>query len=400
MKSLNESPSRPAHLKQANARGLLHLLRKHSPCSKADLVRFSGLSAPTVSSNIAHLENLGLVKPLGGGESSGGRPPGLMRFHSEHGFIAGADIGGSRLRMILGDLDGAVLTTWSVVLLKKHKTPLGICGLIAEGLQAMCQKINVPVKKVMHLTAGAPGATNSGSGVVLSAPNLADWTNIPLRTMLQQRLKIPVIVENDTNLAAVGERWKGAAEGADNFVFLALGTGFGAGIFINGQLYHGSRWSAGEVGYLGISGEKRKPIQTEKAGQLETAIGGEGIEAHWRKLIHLSSLETKGTLSKLNASEIFDLARVGDHNALEVLNHTAALIADAVVDLTMIIDPKIIVLGGGVGSYPYLCERTKKFLKRHQFCQPELRSSALGTQAQLFGSLWSSLVATDERLVI
>jgi glucokinase len=218
--------------------------------------------------------------------------------------------------------------------------------------------------------------------------------------MLQQRLNIPVIVENDTNLAAVGERWKGAAEGADNFVFLALGTGFGAGIFINGQLYHGSRWSAGEVGYLGISGEKRRLIHIQKAGQLEKTIGGEGIETRWRGLIRRGRVEEKKMLSKLHASEIFDLARDGDHRALDVLHYTASLIADAVADLIMIIDPKIIVLGGGVGSHPYLCQAIRKFLKRHDFYQPELRSSALGTQAQLFGSLWSSRVAADERLVI
>src|ERR1700751_4981392 len=96
-------PSRPAHLRQVNARGLLRLLREHNPCSKADLVRLSGLSAPTVSSAVSHLESLGLIENLGEGESSGGRPPGMLRFHASHGYVAGADIGGTRLRMMLAD---------------------------------------------------------------------------------------------------------------------------------------------------------------------------------------------------------------------------------------------------------------------------------------------------------
>lgn len=399
MKSFTEAPSRPAHLKQANARVLLNLLREHSPCSKADLARLSGLSAPTVSSSIAHLEGLGLIELLGDGESRGGRPPGLLCFHADHGFIAGADIGGSRLRMILGDLDGTMLATWSVVLRKNQKSPQSVCLLIEDGLKVMCNEIGVPVKKVLHLTAGAPGATNVEDGVVLSAPNLAGWTNVPLRSMLQQKLGIPIIVENDTNLAAVGERWRGAAESTDDFVFLALGTGFGAGIFLNGQLYHGARWSAGEIGYLGIGGEKREKIGIQKAGQLESMIGGEGIESRWRKSLRSTRLAQDKTMSKLHATEIFDLAKDGDPQALTVLNYISQLIAETIADITMILDPKIIVMGGGIGSHPYLCRVTKKFLQKHDFDWPELRPSALGMQAQLFGSLALSMSAAEDRLL-
>ena len=90
------SPSRPSHLRQVNARGLLRLLREHNPCSKADLVRLSGLSAPTVSSAVSYLEALGLIENLGEGESSGGRPPELLRFRASHGYVAAADIGGTQ----------------------------------------------------------------------------------------------------------------------------------------------------------------------------------------------------------------------------------------------------------------------------------------------------------------
>src|ERR1035437_903164 len=109
-------PARPTNLRQANARGLLQLLRAHHPCSKADLARHSGLSAPTVSSGIAHLEALGLVERIGDGKSNGGRPPGMLRFKASHGYVASVDIGGTRLRMMLADLDGTVIARWSVLL--------------------------------------------------------------------------------------------------------------------------------------------------------------------------------------------------------------------------------------------------------------------------------------------
>ncbi|HTD97140.1 MAG TPA: MarR family transcriptional regulator, partial [Edaphobacter sp.] len=137
-----------------NARGLLRLLREHNPCSKADLVRLSGLSAPTVSSAVAHLESLGLIENLGDGESNGGRPPGLLRFQASHGYVAGADIGGTRLRMILADLNGKVITQWSTQFTEKQRTPKAVCTLMHDGMKTMCQEGSTSLKKVLHLTAG------------------------------------------------------------------------------------------------------------------------------------------------------------------------------------------------------------------------------------------------------
>src|SRR3981081_4151090 len=156
---VQSSPSRPSHLRRSNARGLLHLLRQYNPCSKADLVRLSGLSAPTVSSGVAHLESLGLVESMGDGESSGGRPPGLLRFNARHGYVAAADIGGARDCVVLAGLGGQVSTQWAVMLGSKQKTPDGVCGLVVEGLKTMCRQSGTPQRKVLHLTVGAPGIT-------------------------------------------------------------------------------------------------------------------------------------------------------------------------------------------------------------------------------------------------
>ena len=397
---LQTGPSRPAHLRQANARGLLHLLRRHNPCSKADLVRLSGLSAPTVSSGVSHLESLGLVESIGEGESSGGRPPELLRFNAGHGYVAAADIGGTRLRMMVTDLNGAVVTQWSTVLLKHQKTPVSICALINEGLRTMCRQSGTSTRKVLHLTAGAPGITNVTTGVVLSAPNLKDWNEVPLRDMLQHETGMPVIVENDTNLAAVGEHRRGAAEGIENFVFIALGTGVGAGIFLRGQLHHGAQWCAGEVGYFGVSGKKREAMQVRHTGQLERVIGGGGIEEQWLKVLSRSSCPPNPDLAKLRAPQIFDLARDGDPLATEVLTYTASQLADAVADISLLLNPELVILGGGVGSHPELCRATQMLVERHEFAQPQLRSSSLGTRAQLFGAISLSLAAAEAHLLL
>ena len=387
-------PSRPAHLRQANARHLLRLIKSHNPCSKADLVRYSGLSAPTITSCVALLTKLGLVEAIGDGQSNGGRPPGLLRFNAKHGYVAAVDVGGTRLRMMLADLSGASVAQWSHVLRDRQKTPPGMCTLVREGLREMCNAGGISVSRVLHLTAGAPGITDVDAGVVLSAPNLVDWNDVPFRALLEKELQIPVIVENDTNLAAVGEHLCGAAIEAASFVFLAVGTGVGAGIFINGHLLHGAHWSAGEVGYFGIGGKPRLPTKMRKAGQFESIVGGGGIEARWKKLISRGKIKPAPEQMGLQANQILDLAVEGDRKAMEVAAKTASLMADAVADIALMLDPEVVILGGGVGSHPELCRLIRCQIGRHELASRlVIKSSALGTQAQLRGAISTSLEA-------
>ncbi|MGB9406197.1 MAG: ROK family transcriptional regulator [Terracidiphilus sp.] len=384
---LRSVPARPSDLRQANARGLLQLLQAHNPCSKADLVRYSGLSAPTVSSGIARLEELGLVERLGDGKSNGGRPPGMLRFNAKYGYVASADIGGTKLRMMLTDLDGSVMARWSVLLGVKQKTPEGVCGLITEGLETMCRQSQTPLQKVLRLVAGAPGITNVTEGVVLSAPNMEGWENVPLRALLEEQTKVSCSIENDTNLAALGEHWQGVAQGVDDFIFIALGTGVGAGIFLNGQLYHGAQWSAGEIGYFGVSGSERGPMRTREKGQLEQAIGGRGIQEEWLRALRAVGSQVEGELTSLKATQVFDLAKEGDSRAIEVLRFVARVLANMITDISLLLNLDMVVLGGGVGTHPSLCRETDNLVQRHEFARPALRSSGLGTEAQLYGAI-------------
>jgi glucokinase len=263
----------------------------------------------------------------------------------------------------------------------------------------MCSQSGVVLKKVLHLTAGAPGITNVDTGVVLSAPNLKYWNDIPLRDMLQQVTGLPAIVENDTNLAAVGEYHHGAARGMQDFLFVGLGTGVGAGIFLGGQIHHGARWRAGEIGYSGIRGRRRESIRVRETGQLEREIGGAAIEAHWVDLLQRSKSPAAPELEKLRVSQIFDLARDGDPVARKVLDHTAEVLADVISEIALLLDPKAVILGGGVGAHEELRRVTQACLARHELSDLQLRTSSLGTQAQLFGGVSLSLVAAADLLL-
>lgn len=390
--------SRPGQLREANCRMLLRLLRSNGPCSKADLVRGSGLSATTVSMAVDKLSGHGLVQQLGDGESKGGRPPGLLRFRAERGFVAAADVGGTSLRMMLADLNGQPVARWTTHLGERQKTPRAVVRLIEKGLREMA-KVPSMQAQVLHLVIGAPGITDVNRGVVLAAPNLQGWTELPLRELAERHLKMAITVENDVNLAAVGEASVGVARGKQDFVFIAVGTGVGAGIFLRGALHHGARWTAGEIGYLPVAAMPREPVHLEQTGQLESAIGGRGIESIWQSVLRREGLEANQQLRNRRAGEILDLAAEGHTLATEVLSHTACILADAITIVALLYDPQMVVLGGGVGSHHTLRLATEEVLRKNQFAQPVLHSSLLGTEAQLYGGISLALSAVEADLL-
>ena len=384
--------SGPALLKRMNARELLALLRNHSPCSRADLVRMSGLSAPTVSSVVDYLERKRLVNQLGPGSSSGGRRPDMLAFNSDYGYVAGVDLGGSTVRLALADLDGKIVARWTVST-RGNQTPEKIVALIHSGLLNLLQQAQLPRSKLRAIGLGAPGITDVHAGIVLSAPHLSGWHMVSVRQMLQAKLKVPAVVENDVNAAAIGEHWSGSAKGISNFVFLALGTGIGAGIYINDRLYHGSGWAAGEVGYLLVPGERFSPILLKEPGSLEKTLGGNAIERAWRRLAGRNGQRP------LKATEIFDLAARGNADARKLLRSSAHALASAVTNISLLLNTSLIVLGGAIGTSEPLVKATREILEKNDFARPRLEISTLGADAQLHGTVRLALDRVDVSLL-
>lgn len=321
--------------------------------------------------------------------------------------VAGVDIGGTRLRLRLADLQGIELGAWSTLLGENEKTPKAVCRRLAHGLDLCCHDSGVTRSKLIHLTAGAPGITDSRSGIVIAAPNLTQWSNVPLRELLEQEIGLPVAVDNDVNLAALGEyhasavnkehdeqhdgeHHEGEARGVAAFVFLALGTGLGCGIVLHGRIHAGAQWSAGEVGYLHPRNRPRKPPRLSHTGSLEEVVGGSGVEQRWRQAL-LARAITDQDLHARRALQVFDRVAEGDLAAAEVLQATATLLADAITDIALVLDPELVILGGGLGSHPALCPAVEACLAANELARPRLRSSLLGANAQLAGAVAFSL---------
>jgi predicted NBD/HSP70 family sugar kinase len=389
----------PELLRRVNARRILRLLRLQAPCSRADLVRYSGLSAPTVSNTIAYLQKKRLVEPMGPGPSNGGRPPGLLRFNSTLGFVVGVDIGTSLVRVAIADLNGTIVGKW-VGNTRLHSTPDRAASLVGTALRGQLRDLRISPKKLLTLVAGIPGITNVRDGVVLSAPILpSGWSDVPLRGMLKEKTGIPTTIENDVNLAALGEKWCGTARGERNFVFLTIGTGVGAGIFVDGRLYHGADWTAGEIGYLYVPGTREAPLAIRRQGSLEDILGSRGIERAWRRFWGKGSKPPRHLSRDLSAVEIFDLGEKGDPLARSVLQQTARILADAITNVCVVLNSSLVILGGRVGSHPSLLEATRAILNRNEFSRPRLALSSLGREAQLLGAIWLALHTAEDMIL-
>ncbi|MFL6448064.1 MAG: ROK family protein [Bryobacteraceae bacterium] len=334
---------------------------------------------------MAKLLRRNLVIELGQGSSNGGRPPGLLEFNTRHGYVVGVDIGGSSIRVALADLKGSVVGRWNARL-KADRSPRVVTETVADAITQLLRQHKIPVKRVLEVVAGAPGITDVAAGRVLSAPNLTHWHEVPFRDILQRELRMPVTIENDVNLGALGEGWRGAAQGAGNFVFLAVGTGVGAGIVLNHELHHGAKWSAGEVGYMLLPGLRSDPLGADELGALESVVGGNSIEESWS-----NSAEPVDRSKKMKATEIFDRAALGDSNARLLMTSVAHYLAMAVTNLSLVLDLSTVVLGGGVGEHPALVEAIQRELEANEFARPQLVISGLGGEAQIWGAIWLAL---------
>jgi glucokinase len=381
-------PGRPRLLRQVNATEILRLVHRFGPCSRADLSRASGLTPPTVSSSIEYLQKKGLVEAIGTGGSKGGRPPELVHFNRSFGAVVGVDIGGTALRLALAELDGSVLDKISLDI-GTRGTPRRVVSMIRTGVSRLLKAQRIPRKKLIAIALGAPGIADFRAGVIRSAPHLPDWENVPLRRMVSEKLALPAVVENDVNLGALGESWCGTARAVPHFVFIGIGTGVGAGIFLNGQLYHGSDWMAGEVGYLTVPGTRSGPLNMAQPGPLESAVGGRGIEQAWRR----------GNNHRLRATEILDRAAAGQARARSILEHTAGVLAEGILNLSVVLNPQLVVFGGRIGTHPALFQATKRIFGQSRLGAPRLAMSVLGQEAQLLGAVWLATRLAEAQLL-
>jgi predicted NBD/HSP70 family sugar kinase len=355
-------------LKHLNERAVLDTIRTGSPISRAQISRSAGISKPTASAALSSLLDAGLVRET---DPAPGAPTyGAVFFEAipEAALILGLDLGTRFLRGAICDLAGSVRARQDVELPRAEAGE--VLERMAELTSALVDATGLERSRVDSAVVGVPGAV-APDGRVLLAENIHGLEDIDVPAEAERMLGLPVTVENDVNLAALGEGWRGVGRGVDDFVFVSVGTGLGAGLVLGGELHRGRNGLAGEVDLarlepaLDPSAPALSRLAAERAAGADTALS-----------------------APFDPRDVFAAARRGDAVARAVVAEEARRIALHVVPIAAVVDVGLVVLGGGVGSNgDLLVDPICRELAHRLPAPPRVEVSALGESAVLDGAL-------------
>jgi predicted NBD/HSP70 family sugar kinase len=364
----------PTLLRDLNERTVLETIRAGSPISRAEISRRSGISKPTVSLALESLLQADLVREAT--ERPDGPGYGALYFEpvAEAAVVLGLDLGARFVRGAVCDLAGEVRARQDVELAVAE---------VAEAVEAierlrssLLETSGLDRNRIDGVVVGVPGVVEQGTGLLRLAENVAGLEGRAFASELQGALDLPVRLENDVNLAALGEQWRGVARGVDDFVFLSIGTGVGAGVVLAGELHRGRHGAAGEIDFALIAFDGVDPAApqvSELAGEL------------------VGRAEDPRT--------IFGAAREGDEGACKVVAEVARRIALHIAPFAAVADVELVVLGGGIGANgDLLLDPVGRQLAEWLPFPPRLEVSTLGEAAVLTGALAVGVQAARENV--
>ncbi len=380
-------------LRRVNASAVLELLRLEGPLARAEIARRLALSPATITRIIAALIGSGVVIEHSAGDSTGGRPPTLVELNARASLVIGVYVGGQSISGALADLNGTILRRHALPTLFGSEAVAQVIAVVRE-LLAQAQEIGVPVRGA---GVGAPSVVHYPAGVVALAPSLG-WRDLPLQQILEEAIGLPVIVENEVNLIALGEAWRGAGQGIESLVCLSLGAGIGAGIVLNGRLYRGAHHAAGEVGYV-IPGERFLGHVYDVYGCLEGLAGYEGIVERARIRLAANANGARHSLlagRTISVDDVLAAARAGDPLAHEVIDETVDYLTIALANLACIIDAQRVVVSGELAAHGDLfLEPIRRRLEGLLPYLPEVVLSELKLDAPILGAVITALRETS-----
>jgi predicted NBD/HSP70 family sugar kinase len=360
----------PPLLKDLNERTVLETIRAGAPISRAEISRRAGISKPTVSLALQSLLDARLVREV---EPDPGRPTyGAVYFDlvPEAGLVLGLDLGARFLRGAICDLRGEIRARQDVEV--PGSDPAAILDAIVALRDSLVETTGLDAALVDGAVVGVPGVVGAADGVVRQT-HFATLEGRALRDEIAARLSLHVTLENDINLAALGEQSRGIARGIDDFAFLSVGTGLGSGIVLRGEIYRGRNGAAGEVD--------------------QVAVGfGEDVDPCASAVSALAARMAAGASTVLappyDAREVFGAARTGDAVARAIVAEEARRIAVHIAPIAAVIDVGLVVIGGGIGANgDLLLEPIRELLAGWLPAPPQVEVSMLGEAAILSGAL-------------
>jgi predicted NBD/HSP70 family sugar kinase len=365
----------PPLLKDLNERTVLEAIRDGAPISRAEISRLVGISKPTVSQALQSLLRAGLVRetePAGDGPRYGAT---FFEPAPDAAYVVGLDLGARFVRGAICDLTGDVRARQDLELPK----PTAAAALEAIGAltSSLVEASGVEPALIDGAVVGVPGAVSPDGGIFL-ATNIEGLEGRRFDALLGERIALRTSIENDINLAALGERWRGVARGVDDFAFVSIGTGLGAGIVLRGELHRGSHGAAGELDYARVGlGEDIDPC-ADALSEVARALG-----------------------APTDTRSLFAAARAGDDVARGIVEDEARRISLHIAPIAAVTDVELVVLGGGIGANgDLLAGAIRSRLSEWLPAPPRVEVSSLGDGAVLTGALAVALRTARENVFV
>jgi predicted NBD/HSP70 family sugar kinase len=368
------SRATPTLLRDLNERTVLETIRAGAPISRAEISRRSGISKPTVSLALDSLLRADLVREAT--ERPDGPGYGALYFEpvAEAAVVLGLDLGARFVRGAVCDLAGEVRARQDVELTVAEVA--GAVEAIERLRSSLLETSGLDRNRIDGVVVGVPGVVEQGTGLLRLAENVAGLEGRAFASELQSALDLPVRLENDVNLGALGEQWRGVARGVDDFVFLSIGTGVGAGVVLGGELHRGRHGAAGEIDFALVAFDGVDPA-AEKVSELAAELVGRAEDPRI----------------------IFGAAREGDEGARAVVAEVARRIALHIAPFAAVADVELVVLGGGIGANgDLLLDPVGRQLAEWLPFPPRLEVSTLGEAAVLTGALAVGVQAARENV--
>ena len=323
----------------ASAGNVFQLIRTGLATTRPELVRMTGLSRSAITQRVMALAEAGLVSENEPTESTGGRPPTRLHFHAESGVVLAADLGVTHGRLAVSSLDGAILTE----LAADKPIALGpdtILDWVADRFTDLLHEAGRSGADVRGIGVGLPGPVEFSAGRAVSPPIMPGWDGIEIPPRLQQHFAVPVLVDNDVNIMAVGEyaaRWR---DRVDDLLFVKIGTGIGCGIIIDGQIHRGAQGAAGDIGHIQIQGHGDVACHCGNFGCVETVAGGAALAAKMRRLGYDCA----------DARAFSQIARGGNADATRLVREAGRAVGEVLAGLVNSVNPAVIVVGGDIAE--------------------------------------------------
>ena len=352
---LNQAESLPnRNFITLSEKKLIDLIRRHTELTIADFIIYTDYSRTKITSCIDSLQDKKIIVANKTTEYSGGRRSKTFCLNGDLGLVAGVDIGASSIDLSIADFSGKVLVRYAETM-SVMDGPIKVLGRACSLLEKMLKENNLSAEKMSGIGIGVPGPVDFSAGFVVSPPIMPGWDCYPIIQTVQQWFpSANVVVDNDVNVMALGEINQGAGKGVDNLIFVKIGTGIGAGIICEGEIYRGSSGCAGDIGHICV--DKNGPVcHCGNKGCLETIAAGQAIADRGlmaaqsgRSPILLEHYEKNGKV--LRAEDVGDAAREGDTVATEVIRESGQYVGDVLAGLVNFYNPEMIVIGGGVSN--------------------------------------------------